>query len=112
MGEAAHLNSTPSAPRSQKQAPRGQLHFSNLHATRFPMTRSGGIRARPGVSPGVPGVCFLVSGYFVVVIFGVCAGRVCCVCLCELVFVWLLGCVLVVCACVGVGVCVYVCSVV
>nr|DAF05526.1 MAG TPA: hypothetical protein [Caudoviricetes sp.] len=41
------------------------------------MTRSGGVRAHPGVSPGVSGVCFSVCGYFVVVMFGVCAGQAC-----------------------------------
>nr|DAE89150.1 MAG TPA: hypothetical protein [Caudoviricetes sp.] len=87
MGEAGHLNSTQSAPWSQKQAPRGQLHFSNLHATRFPMTRSGRLWRVGGLSPGVAGVCFSAGGYFVVVIFGVSAGQVCCVCLLGLVFV-------------------------
>nr|DAO81978.1 MAG TPA: hypothetical protein [Caudoviricetes sp.] len=72
------------------------------------MTRSGGIRAHPGVSPGVPGVCFLVSGYFVVVIFGVCAGQVCCVLFCLAVFV--LCCVGVLVACVRVCVLVSVCT--
>nr|DAV54714.1 MAG TPA: hypothetical protein [Caudoviricetes sp.] len=38
-------------------------------------TRSGRLGPRPGVSPGVSGVCFLVAGYFGVVMFVVCAGQ-------------------------------------
>nr|DAK22622.1 MAG TPA: hypothetical protein [Caudoviricetes sp.] len=65
-----------------------------------------------GLFPGVVGKGFCVGGYFAVVMFGVCAGQgVGCGSL-GLVFVWLCGCVLVVCARVCVGVGVYVCSMV
>nr|DAK45676.1 MAG TPA: hypothetical protein [Caudoviricetes sp.] len=75
-------------------------------------TRSGGRRWGGGLSPGVVGVCFSARGYFVVVIFGVCAGRACCVLFVLVVFVCCVGCVLVACVCVCVGGCVYVCSMV
>ena len=49
-----------------------------------PFTRCGRLLAPPGLSPGVVGVCFLVLGYFGVVMFGVCAGQgvVRCSCCC------------------------------
>nr|DAO55319.1 MAG TPA: hypothetical protein [Caudoviricetes sp.] len=69
------------------------------------MTRSGGIRAHPGVSPGLPGVCFSVCGYFGVVIFAVCAGQACWCLFSLAVFVCLCVGVLVACACVCARVC-------
>nr|DAF51306.1 MAG TPA: hypothetical protein [Siphoviridae sp. ctRGj11] len=55
-------------------------------------TRSGRLRWGGGLSPGLPGVCFSVCGYFVVVMFGVCAGQgvglcLCVLCLCVVVVV-------------------------
>nr|DAN35006.1 MAG TPA: hypothetical protein [Bacteriophage sp.] len=76
------------------------------------MTRSGRLRWGGGLFPGVSGVCFCVAGYFVVVIFGVCAGRACWCLLSLAVFACLCVGVLVACVRVCVGGCVYVCSVV
>nr|DAK85167.1 MAG TPA: hypothetical protein [Caudoviricetes sp.] len=65
-----------------------------------PNTRSGRLGCHPGLSPGVVGVCFSSRGYFVVVIFGVCAGLSCWCLLPLAVFACLCVGVLVVCACV------------
>nr|DAI20970.1 MAG TPA: hypothetical protein [Caudoviricetes sp.] len=83
-----------------------------------PFTRSGRQRWGGGLSPGVAGVCFSVCGYFAVVIFGVSAGRACCVLFCVVVFACLCVGVLVACVrvcvlvCVLCWLCVYVCSMV
>lgn len=62
-----------------------------------PFTRSGRQRWGGGLSLGVAGKGFLVGGYFVVVVFGVCAGwGVGCVFV-VLVFACCVGCVLVAC---------------
>lgn len=74
-------------------------------------TRSGRSLGVGGLFPGVIGKCFCVGGYFVVVMFGVCAGQACwClfslavfVCLCVGVLVACVWCVLCVRVFDGVG---------
>nr|DAS72009.1 MAG TPA: hypothetical protein [Caudoviricetes sp.] len=69
-------------------------------------TRSGRLAWGGGLSPGVSGVCFSSAGYFVVVIFGVCAGQACWCLFSLAVFVCLCVGVLVACACVCARACV------
>ena len=65
-----------------------------------------------GLFPGVVGKGFCVAGYFVVVMFGVCAGQACWCLFLLAVFVCLCVGVLVVCVRVCGVCCVYVCSMV